>query len=90
MRSPTKAAERGNAIMTIGDWIGVIGTLLGWGIAFYQWYDGRKKRNALVHFLLGLKEAELPPKAVERIDRMLGRLDARRQRWRRWWRGRPK
>jgi hypothetical protein len=79
--------------MTIGDWIGVIGTLSGWGIAFYQWYDGRKKKYVLVDFLRGLKAAELPPKVVERIDRMLGRLGAprqRRQRWRQWWRERPK
>jgi hypothetical protein len=79
--------------MTIGIWIGVIGTLSGWGIAFYQWYDGRKKKDALVDFLHGLKTAELPPKVVERIDRMLGRLGARGQRWQRWlqwWRERPK
>ncbi len=69
--------------MTIGNWIGVIGTLSGWGIAFYQWYD----------VLHGLKAADLPPKVAERIDRMLGRLGAGRQRWqmwRQWWRERPK
>jgi hypothetical protein len=61
--------------MSMGDWVGIIGTLSGWGIAFWQWHDAKKKGGQLVTFLHGLKAAALPQAAIIQINDMLARLD---------------
>jgi hypothetical protein len=55
--------------------MGLIGTLSGWGIAYWQWRGAKIKGDNLVAFLHGLKGAELPPRAVEQVNDMLARLD---------------
>jgi hypothetical protein len=61
--------------LSVGDWAGIIGTVSGWGIAFWQWHDAKKKGSQLVSFLHGLKGANLPNEAIVQVNDMLARLD---------------
>jgi hypothetical protein len=36
-----------------GDWIGIIGIVIGLAVAYWQWSDGKKKGDLLVAFLHG-------------------------------------
>jgi hypothetical protein len=61
--------------MSVGDWFGVIGTVSGWGIAFWQWRTAKAQGSLVTIFLYDLKSADLPSKALEQVNDMLARLD---------------
>ena len=57
--------------MSIGDWAGILGTVSGWGIAFCQWDDAKKKGSQMVAFLHRLKADDLPKAAMDQVNDML-------------------
>jgi hypothetical protein len=61
--------------MSIGDWAGILGTVSGWGIAFCQWDDAKKKGSQMVAFLHRLKADDLPKAAMDRVNDMLARIN---------------
>jgi hypothetical protein len=57
--------------------VGITGgaiSVISLGFAFWQKHNAKRKGDLLTTFLIGLKSADLPPKAIGQVNDMLERL----------------